>query len=109
MSKWTLASYNRFLGASMSRYGLARKQAAQHYREMRSRLDRPVTRADVRNHPRIAKQTAARAFAKRIGAPTKPPIRKLPPPGIPEEVFEELEEGEEEQDQEVESSEDYES
>ena len=103
MARWTIASYNRFLGASMSRYELSRKQAAQHYREMRGSLKRPVTRADVTNHPRIAKRTAARAFAIRPPV-EKPPRRivevELPPPVIPEEV--------EEQDQEAESSEDYE-
>ena len=109
MAHWSIASYNRFLVKSMSRYKLGRKEAAEHYREMKSRLNRSVTRADIKNHPRIAKQTAARAFAKQVGMPQKPPIRKLPPPGIPEEVFKELEEGEEDQDQEAESSEDYES
>jgi len=108
MARWTIGSYNRFLGASMSRYDLTRKQAAQHYREMRGNLKRSVTRADIANHPRISKRTAARAFAIRPPV-EKPPKRvkvPLPPPVIPKEV--EIEIAEEEQDQEAESSEDYE-
>jgi len=104
MARWTIGSYNRFLGASMSRYGLARRQAAQHYREMRGNLKRSVTRADIANHPRISKRTAAWAFAKRppIEKPAKRVKVPLLPPVIPKKVMEE------EQDQEKESSEDYE-
>lgn len=105
MARWSLAHYNRFLGASMSRYALSRKDAAQHYREMRSHLNRTVTRADLKAHPIISKRTAAQAFALKVGAPPKPPARRLPPPEIPEEIREEIEE----QEQEAESSEDYES
>ena len=88
----------------MRRYGHSRKVAAQHYREMRLRLKKPVTRADLQNHPRISKQLAARAFAVQRQAPPTPLAAKLPPE-VPEEVFEEIEE---EQEQEVESSETYE-
>ena len=98
MARWTIGSYNRFLGASMSRYDLTRRQAAQHYREMSGNLKRSVTRADIANHPRISKRTAARAFAVRPPI-EKPPkrIRKapLPPPVIPKEVEKEFKDDEE--------------
>ena len=102
MAKWSISSYNRFIGKSMTRYGLERKQAAQMYREMRGKLGKPVFQADIKRHPRIAKKASERAFAKvhpprKIigGGPRKPPTIELP------EEFEELEDF----DQEAESSE----
>ena len=104
MARWSMASYNRFLGASMSRYGHSRKTAAQHYREMRGRLDRPVTRADIRNHPHIAKQAATRAFGVKppVAVPVKPSARRAPEEIIrereriiEEEMLEEFEDDEE--------------
>ena len=90
MAKWSISSYNRFIGKSMTRYGLERKQAAQMYREMRGKLGKPVFRADIKRHPRIAKKASERAFAKvhpprKIKLPGKPPVIELP------EEFEELE------------------
>ena len=88
----------------MTRYGLERKQAAQMYREMRGKLNKPVFRTDIKRHPRIAKKASERAFAK-----VHPPKRERPSPikskalpaiELPEE-FEELEDF----DQEAESSE----
>jgi len=96
VSKWTLGSYNRFLGESITRYGLTRKQAAQHYREMRPQLGRPVFRADLRHHPVIAKRASERAFALRppvAKVPVKPP--ELRPPTIPEKILAEFEDDEE--------------
>jgi len=96
MAKWTLSSYNRFLGESITRYGLTRKQAAQHYREMRGKLHRPIFRTDLRRHPIIAKRGSERAFALRppvTKVPVKPP--KLRPPTIPEEILAEFEDDEE--------------
>ena len=100
MAKWSIASYNRFIGRSISKYGLDRKQAAQMYREMRAKLGKPVFQTDIKRHPRIAKKASERAFAKvhpprKIKLPGKRPEIELP------EEFEELEDF----DQEAESSE----
>jgi len=95
VSKWTLSSYNRFLGESITRYGLTRKQAAQHYREMRPQLGRPVFRADLRHHPRLAKRGAERAFALRPPVPKRVKPPKLRPLRIPKKVLAEFEDDEE--------------
>ena len=68
MARWSLASYNRFLGESMSKYKLTRKEAAQHYREMRDHLSKSIFRTDLKKHPRIGKRMAAKAREK-----VKPP------------------------------------
>ena len=104
MSKWTLGSYNRFLGAAMTRHGLTRKQAAEMYREVRDKSGNPVFKSYLKQHPRISKRLAERAIMR------KPPKEKLPKrkppfkPEIPEYLGEELD-----NDQEAESSEDFES
>jgi hypothetical protein len=72
VAKWTIASYNRFLGASMRGFSLTRKEAAQHYREMRSHLGRSVFRPDLSKHPRIAKREAEQAREK-----VKPPAETI--------------------------------
>lgn len=98
MSKWTLASYNRFLGASMKANGFSRKEAAIHYRAMRGELERPVFRPDLKAHPRIARWAAKRTMARRL-----PPVRPREAP--PAEEMPPLEEREEEE-EEIEGSED---
>ena len=104
MSKWTLGSYNKFLGAAMTGHGLTRKQAAQMYREVRDKSGKPAFRTYLKQHPRISKRLAERAIMR------KPPKEKLPKrkppfkPEIPEYLGEELD-----NDQEAESSEDFES
>ena len=102
MAKWTIASYNRFIGASHRRYGLSLADARQHYREMRGTLGRPIFRSDLRTHPRIAQRMADRAqFARRFPPPAPPPA---PPEEeaiyVPPEVLEELDD-----DREIEFSE----
>jgi hypothetical protein len=98
MAKWTLAHYNRFLGASMHRYSHSRKVAAEHYRQMRDKLHRSVTRADIRNHPRISRSRAEAAFSLKAPAEEVAKLAievKAPPIEIPEEVEEEFEDDEE--------------
>ena len=97
MSRWTLASYNRFLGASITANGFTRKEAATHYRTMRSALDRPAFRSDLKKHPRIAARTARVTMEHRL-----PPIR---PARIRPEELPPLEEREEEKEEEIEGSE----
>jgi hypothetical protein len=72
MAKWTIGSYNRFLGASMRDFNLTRKEAAQHYREMKQHLSRSVFRTDLSKHPRIAKRGAEQAKEK-----VKPPAQTV--------------------------------
>ena len=72
MAKWTITSYNRFLGASMRGFNLTRKEAAQHYREMKQHLGRSVFRTDLSKHPRIAKREAEQAREK-----VKPPAQTV--------------------------------
>lgn len=92
MARWSMASYNRFLGASMQVNGFSRREAAQHYREMRKHLDRPVFRTDLDRHPRISQKEANKVKATRI--PRKGP--RIPPEELPPRMREkELEEGEE--------------
>jgi hypothetical protein len=105
MSKWTLGSYSRFLGAAMTRHGLTRKQAAEMYREARDKSGKPVFRTYLDKHPRISKRLAERSILRRppIEKPKRPPEREFLPE-YPEEILEELD-----LDQEGESSEDFES
>jgi len=81
----------------MKEYGLSRREAASHYREMKEHLGRSVFRSDLTNHPRIAKKEATLVLQKRV-PPKGPPIppEELPPTE-PEEMEEEPEEMEEEE------------
>jgi hypothetical protein len=71
MSKWTIASYNRAIGAAMARFSLSRKEAAQWYRELRDLKGSPVFRTDLKHHPRWSKQAAQRAQEKRLVLPAR--------------------------------------
>jgi hypothetical protein len=113
MAKWTLGSYNRFLGAAMTRHGLTRKQAAEMYREARDKSGSPVFRTYLDKHPRISKRLAERSILRRppIEKPKRPPEREYLP--TREELLEIQEELDDDLgikliDQEAESSEDYE-
>ena len=97
MAKWTIASYNRFIGASCRKHGHSVQVARQHYREMREKLGRPVFRNDLRSHPRIAQRAADRAWSKirPIELPPMPPPAEPEEIEIPPEVLEELDDGRE--------------
>jgi hypothetical protein len=112
MAKWSIASYNRFLGAAMHREHVTRKQAAQMYREVRDKLGRPVFRTDLLAHPRITHKVAAHVKATVV----PPLVRRLPageapaePEGPPkwEEMVWDADQLEFEDDEEVTLSEDY--
>jgi hypothetical protein len=102
MARWTFATYNRFLGRSMSGYGLTRKEAAQHYRNFREALGRSPSKNALKAHPRIAARTAEHArlykpapapAPRRPGrAPVEPAVERPSPPAPPPVPEEELEE-----------------
>lgn len=104
---FSLASYNRFLGASMRKNHFSRKEAAEQYRALRDHFKRSVTANDLRTHPKVSKQEASRIAANRTGkgfesiAPSVP-IQQLPA-RQPEEFVDEPPE-----DLEFDSSEDFE-
>jgi hypothetical protein len=59
MARWNLGSYNRFIGAARrERPDLSVNAARALYREMHSKLDRPVFSSDIQNHPRIFERLA---------------------------------------------------
>lgn len=73
--KWSIRNYNTFLREIRSRHDLTLPQARQAYRYMRDRTGRSLRGVDVKRHPVIAKQEAARAKRR---------IIETPPPAEPE-------------------------
>jgi hypothetical protein len=97
MARWSIGSYNRFIGASVRKYGHSVAVAREQYRQMRGKLNRPVFRTDLKAHPKISAGAAKRAFARtpllKPERPPKVPTRAAPPEEVeivPEEVEEEL-------------------
>lgn len=59
--KWTIKSYNAYLSAAKSSYGLSHRQAQAMYRSHAERAGGPLNSRSLRDHPRIARQEAQRA------------------------------------------------
>ncbi len=65
-------SYQAFLKAVKKKHGITHKQAQKAYRRVSSRLNRPARGVDVRDHPRILRDSLnkkRRSVAK--GSPKK--------------------------------------
>lgn len=83
MARWTIASYNRFIGARPDSVSIPEARAL--YRAMAARLERPVFRTDLKNHPRITKQELAKIQIPFV-IPTPPEIPEEPEPDEMEEI-----------------------
>lgn len=66
MAKWTIGSYNRFIGAARrARPGLTLKEARTTYRRFKEALGHPVFQTDIRKHPKIFRGEAKIAQLQR--------------------------------------------
>jgi len=80
--RWTIRNYNAAL-REIKRINpsLTHKAAQQAYRTIRDRLKRSLTGAEIKRHPRIARQEAKKALQLTVKAPKpKPPIIIRPIP-----------------------------
>lgn len=73
--KWSIKSYNAYLSAAKTSYGLSHRQAQQMYRNHTQRAGQGLRAKDLRDHPRIAAQEARRASQR--------PKTAIPPGGRP--------------------------
>lgn len=76
MAKWTIGSYNRFIGsARKARTGLSVSEARSVYKQMREHLGKNLFASDVQRHPvifkRLAKGEQIRAAEETIHGFTK--------------------------------------
>lgn len=80
MARFTIGSYNRFIGSAMRSKRLSRAESVELYRSIREKTGAPVFQTYLKNHPRISSGFAKKIVEKRSSkgaSPIEP--RQLPP------------------------------